>query len=88
MLQKAIRHAPEFAQAYTTLGDTCDLTGQYQDAIKHYQEAIRLNPSLIKAYLNVANIYTHKVKDEDKARYYLKKAERLRNGTLHMTNGQ
>ncbi|MBW2184339.1 MAG: tetratricopeptide repeat protein, partial [Deltaproteobacteria bacterium] len=82
-LRKAIYQAPELAQAHTNLGNTFNLTGQYEEAITHYLTALKINPSLITVYLTLANIYTQKVGDEKKARYYLKQAELFRSSTQH-----
>ena len=87
-LQKALQQSPRFSQAYNNLGDAFNLTGQYGDAIKHYQIALKLNPSLIKAHSNLADIYANKIKDENKAHYHLKKAESLRESMQHTNNSQ
>jgi tetratricopeptide (TPR) repeat protein len=71
------------AQAYTaasleaahafTLGQEKALTGNYPEAIPHYQQAIELDPNLGRAYVGLA-VANNTLKKQEEAGEYYKKA--------------
>ncbi|RMG34148.1 MAG: tetratricopeptide repeat protein, partial [Methanobacteriota archaeon] len=77
-LPKAIRYAkelvtlyPDLSTAHNTLGYLYSLTGRYQEAIKEYQQAIRLDPYLMIAYNNLSITYMFQLGSEiDSARVW------------------
>jgi tetratricopeptide (TPR) repeat protein len=48
---------PTFAAAHSNLGSVLKDQGQVQQAIAHYQEAIKLDPLFADAYSNLGNVY-------------------------------
>lgn len=79
VLKKALELKPKNALIYNNFGTV-------YTKMKHYQNALKLNPSLKTANLNLADIYAQKVKDEKKSQYYLKQAELLRTDRHHINN--
>ncbi len=54
---KAIAFRPGNAKAHTNLGDLCYLREVYGEAIPHYEEALRLNPTDVEVLTLMANCY-------------------------------
>lgn len=65
---KRIKEEPENGEIYLRAGNIARNFNKYYEAIKHYEKAIKLNPKLIAAYLNLVEIYWfrynyYKIKD-------------------------
>ena len=48
--RKAVALAPELAEAKVARGFTLSLSGQYEEAVREFTDAIRINPNLFEAY--------------------------------------
>jgi tetratricopeptide (TPR) repeat protein len=78
-LLKRIEEEPLNAELCLRAGNSARKLNNYEDAIKHYEKAVELNPRLIAAYLNLVEIYQYrydyyKIKEaRDKAVSYLSK---------------
>jgi tetratricopeptide (TPR) repeat protein len=55
-LKQAVMVAPGFSNAFVELGNCCDTTGNYQEALFWYDRAIRLDPNHAEALFNKAAI--------------------------------
>ena len=70
---RAIRLKPDFVFAFNNRGNAYYAKGQFDRAIKDYDEAIRLKPDLAEAFSNRGNVYRKKgqfdraIEDYDKA---------------------
>jgi tetratricopeptide (TPR) repeat protein len=66
-LNKASRVNPDSAETYAIVGLDCAEFGQYQNAIKYYNKAIRLKPDYADAYNNRGVAYS-KMEDTSQGR--------------------
>ncbi|MCK9390511.1 MAG: tetratricopeptide repeat protein, partial [Syntrophales bacterium] len=71
-VQKATRNS----RAHLNLGVVLDQAGNPYEAIRHFEEAIRLKPDYAGAYTNMGNVLTNLGKTDDAIRY-LQEAIRL-----------
>jgi tetratricopeptide (TPR) repeat protein len=55
--QQAIDSDPEFADAYSALGQTCFDLGAYQEAVVALEKAVKLNPKATDAYTLLGQAY-------------------------------
>ncbi len=58
---------------YALLGDEKFYSGEYNEAIRHYRKAIKLNKNIHEFYFGLAKIY-YMLDDIEKAQSYMKKA--------------
>ncbi len=56
-LERAVKIAPNYADAYYNLGFTYDRLGRYQEAIEAYKSAAKVNPNYVEAYYNLGVTY-------------------------------
>jgi tetratricopeptide (TPR) repeat protein len=54
--EAAVKVAPDFAQAYSNLGNLYLQSGRRDDALHAYTTAVRANPDLAPVYCNLANV--------------------------------
>src|SRR3989338_4249900 len=54
---KRLEEEPKNAGLYLRAGNVARNFNKYNEAIKHYEKAIELNPKLIAAYLNLVGVY-------------------------------
>jgi len=67
----SLAQVPQEAEIHNRLGNEyCD-NGEFQKAVKEYEEAIRIYPQYIDAYYNLGVTYYNDVKDYQKAANYL-----------------
>jgi tetratricopeptide (TPR) repeat protein len=67
---KALKIAPDYAEAWYDLGLALDQMGRLDEAITHYRKAVQLNPPFPYAYNNLGNALMQKGKaDEAIAQY-------------------
>ncbi|MBW2085021.1 MAG: tetratricopeptide repeat protein, partial [Deltaproteobacteria bacterium] len=59
---------PEAAVKHFDLGRAAQAKGRYSEAVSEYRQALRLNPNLAQAYLNLGNIFFFHDKTLDKAK--------------------
>ncbi|GIX49500.1 MAG: hypothetical protein KatS3mg131_3711 [Candidatus Tectimicrobiota bacterium] len=57
LLQQAVALAPDFKEAYTSLGNLYYRQQQYQQAIAMYEKALALDPAYVKARNNLGSAY-------------------------------
>jgi predicted TPR repeat methyltransferase len=60
LLQKAVCFTPRDPSLHNNLANVYKKMGAFNDAEKHYKEAIRLNPNYAEAHHNLANCYAQK----------------------------
>ncbi|MGC9524843.1 MAG: tetratricopeptide repeat protein [Limnospira sp.] len=58
--QTALKHRPNFAPAYKTLGTIQQLQGQFSDAKNSYQKAIEIQPGFAEVYANLGSLFAQK----------------------------
>ena len=74
---KRLKEEPKNAGLYLRAGNVARNFNKYNEAIKHYEKAIELNPKLIAIYLNLVEIYefrhkSYEIKDaKTSAIFYL-----------------
>ncbi|UCD28342.1 MAG: tetratricopeptide repeat protein [Planctomycetota bacterium] len=69
----AVNKYPDSPRAHCSLGAALYELGEIDEAVRHYQETIRLEPDHCRAYFNLAYTYHHQ-KEYEKAIEYYKKA--------------
>jgi protein O-GlcNAc transferase len=74
---KAIDLASSFFPAFKFLGDLCFLEANYDQALRHYDEALRLRPDYPEAWSN-KGLTLHSLKQYDEALRHYDEALRLR----------
>lgn len=57
LFEQAVAAQPDFAPAHFFLGYSLGQTGQHQQAIAHFQQALRLDPNMKEASMNIASNY-------------------------------
>lgn len=73
---------PKEAEIHNTLGNSyCD-KGEFNKAVKEYEEAVVIYPQYIDAYYNLGVTYYHDLKDFQKAAYYFQKFLELESGSV------
>lgn len=65
--RKQIEQDKGNAVAQNNLANALRDQKKYDEAITHYQEAIKLAPKTLSSYINLANVYQYSLKEEDKA---------------------
>ena len=53
--KKVIALNPNFAEAYSNMGNALQDQGKFDEAVETYQKALLLNPNYIEAYSNMGN---------------------------------
>jgi Flp pilus assembly protein TadD len=76
-LEKAVQLEPSRATFRSNFGYVHEQLGNYAEAIAAYQEATRLDPTLISAWLNLTTVYARSPATCGKAREALARAEAL-----------
>lgn len=67
---KATLSDPKFVAAHYGLGNAYLATNQPAQAIRHYQQAVKLNAQLALAYKGMGDAFTKQGKSKDAKRYY------------------
>lgn len=57
---RRIEEEPNNGELYLRAGNIAERSNKYNDAIKHYEKSLELNPKLIASYLNLVEIYEHR----------------------------
>ena len=52
--ETAIRTQPELVQAYSNLAGALKATGEVDEAVRQYREAVRVDPNCAEAYYDLA----------------------------------
>ena len=73
---RAIAYSRKLAASYINRGNAYNAKGDYDRAIKDYNDAIQLDPDFIDAYIDLADVYTKKG-DYDRAIEVCNKAIQL-----------
>ncbi len=73
LLQRSIDQGPEHSQAQDELGMTCRTMGNSADALRAFQQAIRIDAGHIPPYLHLAGLF-HDMGRTDDARFCLLRA--------------
>jgi tetratricopeptide (TPR) repeat protein len=67
-------------RGYNNLGIYYEQHGEWDKALAHYQQTIKLAPMFPNPYINIGNVY-HKKKDYEKAEQWMKRAIQLDQGS-------
>ena len=59
---KRLKEEPKNAGLYLRAGNVARNFNKYDEAVKHYEKAIELNPKLIATYLNLVEMYEFRYK--------------------------
>ncbi len=73
--RRAVAVAPELAEARVARGFTLSLSRQYEDAVREFSDAIRINPNLFEAYYYFARASFANGEVERSAELFAKAAE-------------
>jgi tetratricopeptide (TPR) repeat protein len=65
--RKQIRVDGNNAVAHNNLANALRDQGNYEEAIKEYKEAIRLDPKVMTSYINLGNMYQYSLDKKDEA---------------------
>jgi tetratricopeptide (TPR) repeat protein len=60
------------------LDDECDNDFELEDALSSYEKALEINPNCVEALEETGYFYFNILDEEEKAKPYLKKAEKLK----------
>lgn len=71
--QKALEFSPDNADIYYNLGIAFREKKIYGQAVRMLEKALQLKPKDMKANLELANLYLHKVKNREKALFHYRK---------------
>lgn len=81
--REALRYQPAFPEAHFFMGDALDEQGKMDEAIAHYNAALKLNPDSAVAQNNPARIY-HTQGRFAEATNILQTAQRLAGGDRNL----
>ncbi|NEO12385.1 MULTISPECIES: tetratricopeptide repeat protein [unclassified Moorena] len=70
--ERAIKIAPDTAQAYKIWGNALQFMGQTTEAMGHYGQALEIEPDFAEVYANLGSLYAGQQKWEDAIAYYQK----------------
>jgi tetratricopeptide (TPR) repeat protein len=73
--EDVVKKSPAKARAIYNLGQVYDVRGLLEEAARHYQTALRLDPYLVHAYNNMGNIYEKQGRIEEAIWLYKKVIE-------------
>jgi tetratricopeptide (TPR) repeat protein len=65
--QQAVKHAPDNADAFYTLGQVHEKMGHYEEAEHAYVQAAKLNPKNTDVYFSLGTLYEDQLNDNAKA---------------------
>ncbi|MFN2425327.1 MAG: tetratricopeptide repeat protein [Candidatus Binatia bacterium] len=71
LMEDSLAHAPQNERVHYNLANAYKRDGRLEDAIPHYEAAIRLLPNVVRSYQNLGSLYAEQGKDEDALRVYL-----------------
>ncbi len=77
LYEKAAKVSSNFPELYLELANVCAMQQKYNQALAHYAQAERLNPSLLAIYNNRAAIYLQAKGDKNSAIKELQKAKNI-----------
>jgi protein O-mannosyl-transferase len=70
LFARALAVTHDNATAHVNLGVTLEQQGQLQEALKHYEAALRINPELTQAHNNAANLLDELGKPDEALAHY------------------
>jgi len=68
--QDVVEKAPQKARGYNNLGNAMAQRGELVEAIKHYREALRINPAYVDAHNNLGNAMTQRGELVEAVKHY------------------
>ncbi len=83
-----LNYKQDYASSYDNIGVLFHLTGNYQQALRYYQMAIKCDPTYIKTYNNIGGLYYMLGRKPEAIEYWKKGLEKNPNsGLIHMNLG-
>jgi len=75
--RKAIEKDPDNPTYHTSLACELEILGNWSEAVRHYEEAVRLKPDYVDAMVSLGDIYAGNFGDCKAARKWYEKATRI-----------
>jgi len=85
--QRVVAIAPDYADAHNNLGNIYKALNDNELAIKYYEQAVKLNPRLYKALLNLAHIFVERIGHPEIAESYFRKAQAIEPDNIEAISG-
>lgn len=87
IFQRVIAIQPSYADAHNNLGNIYKALNNNALAVKHYEEAFKLNPQLYMVALNLAHMFADRVGHPEIAENYFRKALTLEPDNIEALSG-
>ncbi|MFN2378541.1 MAG: tetratricopeptide repeat protein [Candidatus Binatia bacterium] len=75
LMEDALAQAPQNERVHYNLANAYKRMGRLDEAIPHYEAAIRLLPGVVRSYQNLGSLYLEQGKEEEALRVYTAGAE-------------
>ena len=87
ILQRVVTIKPDYADAHNNLGNIYKALRKNTLAIKHYEHAVKLNPSLYEVLLNLAHMFAERIVQPEAAESYFRKVLALQPENIEAIRG-
>ena len=87
VFQRVINIKPDYADAHNNLGNIYKALNNNELAIKHYEQAVKLNPGLYEVLLNLAHMFADRIGHPEVAESYFRKALAIQPDNIEAMSG-